>query len=519
MRRRFLLIAPWMGLTASLTGCHHPSMSAVSLAPRVCDDTCGFPWGIFHHEEELEGIPFYLPKPLLVVAKNFRNIEEAKVGLTDPAPIPGYFDDQAKYADLNARTNFQIPANAGGVKQGDPSQPLPANQFPKNSLTNPVTNRIFSTANGGGAPLVPGSVPPADRLAPETFFTYQIVFVPDLTQKYGLVVKGGAGEIRAAMNLVNGWMFTGLGPYYMKDSSTTQNVLAGGITANLAASGVANVISSIAGLGRNAVPASGPAAQNAPSTVTPTAVTETFSHIRDMAGDPHPIVLPKYAQISIYEAYLTPEGTMEWKPIVERTYDRAVIGAILQGGVAMAKAPGSKRAGQLVARKANEGKTSARGGAAATLPGLPAPDLQGGAFVRNPSLNPGAEARNPSALSSPSAASGSTQPPAPREGRSGELVSPKPISGRGRVQRAGSSTIGDTTALPRSRESAEGPTSLRGLPDRLHQSARVEPPALVDSPPATSAPPPLRAPDASLMPPDVRGPNASQSPSTTLSPN
>ncbi len=31
----------------------------------------------------------------------------------------------------------------------------------------------------------------------DSFFTYQIVFVPDLTQKYGLRITGGAGEIRA----------------------------------------------------------------------------------------------------------------------------------------------------------------------------------------------------------------------------------------------------------------------------------------------------------------------------------
>ena len=85
-----------------------------------------------------------------------------------------------------------------------------------------------------------------DNLTPETFYTYQIVFVPDMTQKYGLKVEGGAGELRAAMDLVNGWQFTGLGPFYMKDSSTSQNVLSAGIAANLAARGVGDVIKDIA---------------------------------------------------------------------------------------------------------------------------------------------------------------------------------------------------------------------------------------------------------------------------------
>ena len=93
-----------------------------------------------------------------------------------------------------------------------------------------------------GAPLSP-NVAPSDGLAPDTFFTYQIVFVPDLTQKYReLTVKeGGVGEIRAAMNLVNGWQFTGIGPYYMKDSSTAQNILSAGISTRLGGQAVADV--------------------------------------------------------------------------------------------------------------------------------------------------------------------------------------------------------------------------------------------------------------------------------------
>ena len=83
---------------------------------------------------------------------------------------------------------------------------------------------------------------PSDGLAPNTFFTYHIDFVPDLTQKYGLKVSGGVGEFRAAMNLVNGWQFTGLGPYYMKDSSTAQDVMASGIAARLGGQAVQDVL-------------------------------------------------------------------------------------------------------------------------------------------------------------------------------------------------------------------------------------------------------------------------------------
>src|ERR1043166_5564764 len=105
MNARFLAPVVVAGLLPCVTGCapgilwacKQAEVTAVSLNP--CDvDKCGRP--------REAGIPFYLPKPLLIVSKNFRNIEEAKTGLTDSPPIPIGFDDQAKYADLNARTNF-----------------------------------------------------------------------------------------------------------------------------------------------------------------------------------------------------------------------------------------------------------------------------------------------------------------------------------------------------------------------------------------------------------------------------
>ncbi len=60
--------------TTGLMGCHHPQITAVPLST----------W----NRCEPEGIPFYLPKPLLIVAKNVRSVETAKTGLTAPAPSP-----------------------------------------------------------------------------------------------------------------------------------------------------------------------------------------------------------------------------------------------------------------------------------------------------------------------------------------------------------------------------------------------------------------------------------------------
>ena len=61
-------------LIASLAGC--TTITARSLTDR----------------SEPRGIPFYLPKPYLVVAKNVRYIPTPTVGLTNTAPIPSSFD-------------------------------------------------------------------------------------------------------------------------------------------------------------------------------------------------------------------------------------------------------------------------------------------------------------------------------------------------------------------------------------------------------------------------------------------
>src|SRR5262249_54986372 len=142
----------------------------------------------------------------------------------------------------------------------------------------------------------------------------------DMTQKYGLRIKGGVGEIRAAMSLVNGWQFTGLGPYYMKDSSTAQNVLATGITANLTARGVADILKSLADLrsGRGRVQAAD--------------VTEALTRLKDLQVNEQFVPLPpgslcRYAEIQIYEPSINAEGQMVWNRIVDEHFDREYLGA------------------------------------------------------------------------------------------------------------------------------------------------------------------------------------------------
>jgi len=333
MRRFGIVFAPWMGLIVGLSGCQHPSVTAVSL-DHYCDHKFAF---LYDPCKDHEGIPFYLPKPLLIVAKNFRNIEDAKTGLTDPVPIPGNFDDQSKYADLNSRSAFSGGSDAapGPTTAASPDV---ASVFPGQNIAPGLQTYTYSSQ----APQVSPRDLVNDNLTPETFYTYQIIFVPDMTQKYGLKVKGGAGELRAAMNLVNGWQFTGIGPFYMKDSSTSQNTLSAGIAANLAARGVGDLIKDIASLNPGSTS----------STTTPgtpkgqgkllggDGATAIIQSLQDL--NLKPMRLSKFAEIAVYEAYITPEGTMEWKPIHKQEYDRDVLGAIANPTPPVVNPPATK---------------------------------------------------------------------------------------------------------------------------------------------------------------------------------
>ncbi len=319
-RRRYLILL-LAGTVMSNTGCgilwgcKHAEVTAVSLNP--CDLTKhGFPEA---------GIPFYLPKPLLIISKNFRNVEEAKVGLTDSAPIPNYLDDQAKYADVNARTSWTpVHTTASGQAAAGTSG---AQTFPSGTSGGLATSskpNVFA----GGAPISPNSVPP-DGLTPETFFTYQIVFVPDMTQKYGLRIKGGPGEMRAAMNMVNGWMFTGLGPFYVKDSSTAQNVLANGIASNLTLGGTADVINSIQNLRAAASGKGGNTGDLDGQGVTVTQIKEVNEKIIDKGFNQNSLLkIPQYAEIYVYEPYLDENGRMQWRQLAEHCFDRHFLGTI-----------------------------------------------------------------------------------------------------------------------------------------------------------------------------------------------
>jgi hypothetical protein len=322
-----------------------------------------------------EGIPYYLPKPYLVIAKNVRYIPTPTVGLTQTAPIPNSFDSSSTSGKSGGGKGTQGSTSGGsggggsggggsggggsggggsggggsgggGGGQGGAAKSATAKggaakggagtssggtstdgttgggqdgggQGGGNASAN---NQVFGPSNIAVVPAA--SIP--DGLTPDTFYTYQVLYLPDLTQKYGLRVKGGAGEMRATANLVNGWMHTGPGPIYFRDSFTADQVSAYGSAASGILESAAQFATSIMGV------------PTAPTTPNPTPKGPKAQ------GESQAPVFRNFAEVWVYEPVLVPDKTViggqrtDWRllPGFPRKFDReyAELTALLGSG-------------------------------------------------------------------------------------------------------------------------------------------------------------------------------------------
>jgi hypothetical protein len=173
----------------------------------------------------------------------------------------------------------------GPTTQSDQKPPTNDQTSPQNP-TNPTTPAGGSQISEFPSTVVPAASIP-DEMHPQMFFTYQIIYLPDLTQKYGLRVSGGAGEMRQTMNLVNGWMYTGGGPMYFNDSTVAQDITAVGSAVGAVAGDVAKAVVPTAAL--TGATAAKPAGQQ--TAAVPTSKFDDYAQLwvyeLDMQVDPH----------------------------------------------------------------------------------------------------------------------------------------------------------------------------------------------------------------------------------------
>jgi len=292
-----------------VSGCVHSRITAVDIS----------------HPDVKIGMPYYLPKPYLIVTKNIRYIPTPTVGLTQTVPIPNVFDTSSfggaqnpsggggsksnRVSSVSANSSNKrnqssgtappekkptTPGTSSNPTNKPPQNPAPGTRPPRSGTmtetppSGSINNQVLGPPSIAVVP--PGPIP--DGLAPDTFYTYQIVYLPDRSRTFGLKVKGGAGEMRATLNMVNGWMFTGPGPLYMRDSSSAQQSAAVGDAVSSILTSAANLATSIYG-----GPA-GAAAKSATSAVAgaikPQAQPAPGRYVR---GEP----IPDYAEIWVFD--------------------------------------------------------------------------------------------------------------------------------------------------------------------------------------------------------------------------
>jgi hypothetical protein len=326
-----------------LTGCKSPEITAVNLTP---------------NSKEPEGIPYYLPKPYLFVSKNVRYISAPILGPT--GTVSGSTPDSTSSGQNPANGSTGGNTNKTGSASsstGTGSGKSGSGSSKTNSISSILSDigAAMNTSAGGNNPSAtstdsgtnsppgqqPGStitgtqtqepdsiaiVPPtsiSDGLIPQEFFSYQIIYLPDLTQKYGLRIKGGSGELKATADLVNGWMFTGPGPFDVNDSTTAQNVTATGQAIGSVAQSVGQIALNALGipsLGGGSTSSSGGAGK------TTGAQGSANSFVSSTSALPNSIT--NYAELYVFEMVFT-NGFWTFKPLNDGNpivrFDRDVI--------------------------------------------------------------------------------------------------------------------------------------------------------------------------------------------------
>jgi hypothetical protein len=109
-------------------------------------------------KENKKAIPYYLPQPYLLITKDYSH--------------PG---------TKTTKTEKTTPADT----QKPDEKPSETAKKETSTTTEPVS----ITVNG---------------------FTYKIIYLPNLAEKYGLVYNSGSGESDLSFTFKDGWMFTGL---------------------------------------------------------------------------------------------------------------------------------------------------------------------------------------------------------------------------------------------------------------------------------------------------------------------
>lgn len=149
-----------------------------------------------------KGIPYYLPRPYLVVTKNL-------------AFVPSENEEPKSNQDT------------GSASGQDANQSSGKKDTVKTDSSNKNNNTVVKTTASG-----------------EDVYSMQVIYLPDPNQKYALYSNRGTGVYDASATFVDGWKLIGLNT--KSDAKTVETIQAIGSTIKETASGIATTSSAIA---------------------------------------------------------------------------------------------------------------------------------------------------------------------------------------------------------------------------------------------------------------------------------
>ena len=198
------------------TEAHHFVRPLFALVTCFLTIGCGPYLSVHRLSEDKSGIPFYMPRPYLLIAKNL-------------IPIP---------------TDTKTAPDATKA----PTPPPPSGTTKKSGGTTGS-----GTSNARQSATTPPTKNGPDTVVNQTFYTYQVVYLPDPCQKFGVKIHPGIGTLDTTLNFADGWQFTGTN--VKSDTTTAQIITALGTPLQALAGLAGDVLKSGAGVAAKAAAA------------------------------------------------------------------------------------------------------------------------------------------------------------------------------------------------------------------------------------------------------------------------
>lgn len=203
-RRRAVVGSLLLGLLLTATvGCG-PKLTAIPISPRARAEM-----GADH------GIPYYVPRPFLLVTRNIEVTDESLVNAGIVTDAEGNTVVGPLRNDRPAISG-RSAGSAGKTTTGTGTGAASGGESPAAGAVASVPGAVVSSTGGAGVSALPGreedgAEGPASAVAQLIpTYRFRVVYLPDLSRQYALQQRGSAfGSTTVKYELEGGWMFKG----------------------------------------------------------------------------------------------------------------------------------------------------------------------------------------------------------------------------------------------------------------------------------------------------------------------